>query len=114
VHYAQECHSKPLAGKHASSLPLLSCPLLPPNMRAYVGERGHSQDSNAAQQQLLHFFDRDQSGTIDFNEFVLIVICLSVPEKDIEVVFDVMDLVRISQMHSTIVITLLLAVSCCR
>jgi Ca2+-binding EF-hand superfamily protein len=59
-----------------------------------AGERGHSQDSHAAQQQLLHFFDRDGSGTIDFNEFVLIVICLSVPEKDIEVVFDVMDLVR--------------------
>ncbi|WIA10401.1 hypothetical protein OEZ85_010593 [Tetradesmus obliquus] len=56
------------------------------------GERGHSQDSHEAQQQLLHFFDRDQSGTLDFNEFVLIVICLSVPEKDIEVVFDVMDL----------------------
>jgi Ca2+-binding EF-hand superfamily protein len=59
-----------------------------------TGERGHTQDSRAAQQQLLHFFDRDGSGTIDFHEFVLIVICLSVPEKDIEVVFDVMDLVR--------------------
>lgn len=62
---------------------------------ALAGERGRSQDSHAAQQQLLHFFDRDQSGTLDFNEFVLIVICLSVPEKDIEVVFDVMDLVRL-------------------
>jgi Ca2+-binding EF-hand superfamily protein len=62
-----------------------------------AGERAHSQDSHAAQQQLLHFFDRDQSGTLDFNEFVLIVICLSVPEKDIEVVFDVMDLVRPGQ-----------------
>ncbi|KAF6258901.1 hypothetical protein COO60DRAFT_1066567 [Scenedesmus sp. NREL 46B-D3] len=56
------------------------------------GEGAHSQDSHTAQQQLLHFFDRDQNGTIDFNEFVLIVICLSVPDKDIEVVFDVMDL----------------------
>jgi Ca2+-binding EF-hand superfamily protein len=68
--------------------------LLLPGDAAHAGERQHSQDSHAAQQQLLHFFDRDQSGTIDFNEFVLIVICLSVPEKDIEVVFDVMDLVR--------------------
>eukprot|EP00882_Tetradesmus_deserticola_P020479 GHRQ01022126.1.p1 GENE.GHRQ01022126.1~~GHRQ01022126.1.p1 ORF type:complete len:497 (+),score=187.27 GHRQ01022126.1:565-2055(+) len=56
------------------------------------GERGHSHDSHVAQQELLHLFDNDQDGRIDFNEFVLIVICLSVPEKDIEVVFDVMDL----------------------
>eukprot|EP00882_Tetradesmus_deserticola_P023576 GHRQ01025669.1.p1 GENE.GHRQ01025669.1~~GHRQ01025669.1.p1 ORF type:complete len:222 (+),score=90.52 GHRQ01025669.1:66-668(+) len=60
------------------------------------GERGHSQDSHVAQQELLHLFDNDQDGRIDFNEFVLIVICLSVPEKDIEVVFDVMDLVRVA------------------
>lgn len=58
-----------------------------------AGERAHCQDTSiAAQQQLLHFFDHDRSGTLDFNEFVLIVICLSVPDKDIEVVFDVMDL----------------------
>eukprot|EP00775_Hariotina_reticulata_P011679 gene11679-11822_t len=56
------------------------------------GERGHSQDAHVARKQLLHFFDHNQDGTISFNEFVLIVITLSVPEKDVEIVFDVMDL----------------------
>jgi hypothetical protein len=58
------------------------------------GESGRSQDAHVARKRLLHFFDHDEDGTISFNEFVLIVITLSVPEKDVEIVFDVMDLVR--------------------
>eukprot|EP00879_Flechtneria_rotunda_P026263 GHRR01027994.1.p1 GENE.GHRR01027994.1~~GHRR01027994.1.p1 ORF type:complete len:463 (+),score=161.35 GHRR01027994.1:639-2027(+) len=56
------------------------------------GERGHSQEAHDATDQLLTFFDHDKDGSISFNEFLLIVVCLSVPEKDVEVVFDVMDL----------------------
>jgi hypothetical protein len=41
---------------------------------------------------IISFFDHNQDGVIGFDEFVLIVIALSVPEKDVEVVFDVMDL----------------------
>lgn len=41
---------------------------------------------------IISFFDHNRDGVISFDEFVLIVIALSVPEKDVEVVFDVMDL----------------------
>eukprot|EP00879_Flechtneria_rotunda_P032318 GHRR01035501.1.p1 GENE.GHRR01035501.1~~GHRR01035501.1.p1 ORF type:complete len:115 (+),score=24.09 GHRR01035501.1:84-428(+) len=61
-------------------------------LHRYAGERGHSQEAHDATDQLLTFFDHDKDGSISFNEFLLIVVCLSVPEKDVEVVFDVMDL----------------------
>ncbi|KAF8069396.1 hypothetical protein HT031_001511 [Scenedesmus sp. PABB004] len=50
------------------------------------------RDAHRARSQLLHFFDHNQDGTIDFNEFVLIVICLAVPERDVGAVFDFIDL----------------------
>jgi hypothetical protein len=57
-----------------------------------AGERGHSQLIKTATDDIISFFDHNKDGSIGFDEFVLIVIALSVPEKDTEVVFDVMDL----------------------
>lgn len=59
-----------------------------------AGERGRSQleEVSSAHKHILHFFDYNQDGTISFNEFVLIVIALSVPEKDVDIVFDIIDL----------------------
>jgi Ca2+-binding EF-hand superfamily protein len=56
------------------------------------GERGHSQTIKTAHDAIISFFDHNKDGVIGFDEFVLIVIALSVPEKDVEVVFDVIDL----------------------
>jgi hypothetical protein len=56
------------------------------------GERGHSQTVKTAHDAIISFFDHNKDGVIGFDEFVLIVIALSVPEKDVEVVFDVIDL----------------------
>lgn len=56
------------------------------------GERGHSQTARSAHDAIISFFDRNKDGVIGFDEFVLIVIAMTVPEKDVEVVFDVMDL----------------------
>jgi Ca2+-binding EF-hand superfamily protein len=35
--------------------------------------------------------DHDNDGTISFAEFVLLVVCMAVPEKDVEAVFRVID-----------------------
>jgi len=46
----------------------------------------------SAHESIMYFFDHNKDGVIGFDEFVLITIALAVPEKDVEVVFDVMDL----------------------
>jgi hypothetical protein len=58
----------------------------------HAGERGRTQAVQRAQDTIISFFDHNKDGVIGFDEFVLIVIALAVPEKDVEVVFDVMDL----------------------
>jgi hypothetical protein len=67
-------------------------PTPPTGARILAGERGHSQSVQNATDAIISFFDHNKDGVIGFDEFVLIVIALSVPEKDVEVVFDVMDL----------------------
>eukprot|EP00878_Enallax_costatus_P024166 GHUV01025765.1.p1 GENE.GHUV01025765.1~~GHUV01025765.1.p1 ORF type:complete len:470 (+),score=125.94 GHUV01025765.1:256-1665(+) len=56
------------------------------------GEHVHSPEVKSAAKHLLHFFDHNDDGTISFQEFVLIVIALAVPEKDVDIVFDIIDL----------------------
>lgn len=75
---------------HTHQLPRLPCPALPHSQPP--GERGHSQTVRSAHDAIISFFDRNKDGMIGFDEFVLIVIAMTVPEKDVEVVFDVMDL----------------------
>jgi hypothetical protein len=73
--------------------PPLPPPPPPPRCSACpAGERGHSKLIKTATDDIISFFDHNKDGAIGFDEFVLIVIALSVPEKDTEVVFDVMDL----------------------
>lgn len=76
---AIHAHSHPSG---AALVPFCACP----------GERGHSQVAQTAHDAIISFFDHNKDGVIGFDEFVLIVIAMSVPEKDVDVVFDVIDL----------------------
>ena len=57
-----------------------------------TGEYVHSPEVESATKHLLQFFDHNKDGTVSFQEFVLIVIALAVPEKDVDIVFDIIDL----------------------